>query len=255
MAIFKSKQQRGAVSKKPTKPSRQNIPRVPLLPVLGVVGLLFVAVAIYQQLQSVLSQPVDRVAITGTLQHVDKNVLIEQLKPMLNGGFVLLDLDAIRKQLEQEPWIDQVRVVRRWPNQVLVDIREQQPIARWGQAGFLNHRGQLFEPKVVPKVNSLPLLDGPSGESEQVMNNFRSLTELLRQRNLQLYSLLLDERGNWVAVLEGDVKITLGQDQIMSKMRRFMRSYQHALVADFERVESIDMRYSNGLAVAWKQQG
>ena len=255
MVIFKSKQQRGAVSKKPTKPSRQNIPRVPLLPVLGVVGLLFVAVAIYQQLQSVLSQPVDRVAITGTLQHVDKNVLIEQLKPMLNEGFVLLNLDAIRKQLEQEPWIDQVRVVRRWPNQVLVDIREQQPIARWGQAGFLNHRGQLFEPKVVPKVNSLPLLDGPSGESEQVMNNFRSLTELLRQRNLQLYSLLLDERGNWVAVLEGDVKITLGQDQIMSKMRRFMRSYQHALVADFERVESIDMRYSNGLAVAWKQQG
>ena len=255
MAIFKSKQQRGAVSKKPTKPSRQNIPRVPLLPVLGAVGLLFIAVVIYQQLQSVLSQPVDRVAITGTLQHIDKNVLIEQLKPMLNEGFVLLDLDAIRKQLEQEPWIDQVRVVRRWPNQVLIDIREQQPIARWGQAGFLNHRGQLFEPRLMPKVNNLPLLDGPVGESEQVMNNFRSLTELLRERNLQLYSLLLDERGNWVAVLEGDVKITLGQDQIMSKMRRFMRSYQNALVADFERVESIDMRYSNGLAVAWKQQG
>lgn len=255
MAIFKAKQQRGAVSKKPTQPSRPKMTRIRLLPMIGVVGLLVVITVIFQQSQSLLSHPVDRVAITGVLQHVDKQALIEQLKPMLKEGFALLDLAAIRAQLEREPWIDQVRVVRRWPNQVSIDIREQQPIARWGHSGFLNHRGQLFEPETITKVMALPLLDGPKGESEQVMSNFRSLTELLSQRDLKLHSLLLDLRGNWVAVLNNDVRITLGQDQIMDKMRRFMRSYENALAADFERVQSIDMRYSNGLAVAWKQQG
>lgn len=255
MAIFKAKQQRGAVSKTPTQPSRKKMIRLRLLPVIGAVGLLIVVIGVFQQLQSLVSQPVDRVAITGVLQHVDKAALIKQLKPMLKEGFVLLDLAAIRAQLEHEPWIDQVRVVRRWPNQVLIDIREQQPIARWGRSGFLNHRGQLFEPEAIPELNTLPLLDGPQGESGQVMSNFSSLTALLSQRDLQLYSLLLDQRGNWVAVLNDNVRITLGQDQIMEKMRRFMRSYENALAADFERVQSIDMRYSNGLAVAWKQQG
>ena len=259
MAIFKTTQQRGAVSKKPTKPSQQNVAWGRLLPLVGCVFVLLIAIAGYQQLQAWLSQSVDRVVITGVLQHVDKQILIKKIKPMLKQGFVLLDLGMIRKQLQQEPWIDQVRVVRRWPNQLLVDIREQQPIARWGQSGFLNHRGQLFEPLAMPKNmlidNDLPLLKGPAGESKQVMNNFRSLTELLRQRNLKLRSLLLDQHKNWIAMLDSGVKITLGQDQILEKMRRFMRSYQKVLVADFERVESIDMRYSNGLAVAWKSQG
>lgn len=254
MAIFKTKQQRGAVSKKPTKPSRQGIAWRRLLPAVGVVAVMVVCAGVYQVLMSALSHPVDRVAITGSLQHVKKQALVEQLKPMLKDGFILLDLTAIREELEQHAWIDEVRIERRWPNEVLIDIREQQPIARWGEKGFLNHRGQLFEPPVQPEVTGLALLDGPQGQSEQVMNNFRGLADMLRQKNLQLLSLRLDKRGNWVALMNDNVQITLGHDQIMEKMRRFMRTYEDVLAAEFERVESIDMRYSNGLAVAWKQQ-
>ncbi len=37
------------------------------------------------------------------------------------------------------------------------------------------------------------------------------------------------------------------------KLRRFLWVYQRALAADFERVKRVDIRYVNGLAVAWNE--
>ena len=43
-----------------------------------------------------------------------------------------------------------------------------------------------------------------------------------------------------------------GRDQLVEKMRRFMRLYDQVLKAQMDNIARIDLRYPNGLAVAWR---
>ena len=45
----------------------------------------------------------------------------------------------------------------------------------------------------------------------------------------------------------------LGRDQVVEKMRRFTAIYQKALEQESEKIARIDLRYANGLAVAWHE--
>lgn len=254
MTLMKRKNKvnaRGA-SRKLVKPSRKRLSLAPLLPVLMLLVVSAGAIAIYQAMQWLQRQPVERVVMTGDFKHLDKTVLTGQIKPLLADGFLSVDLMAIREELEKTPWIYQVHIERRWPGTLLIQIVEQKAIARWGSDSFLNHRGQLFTPKESQVIAKLPLLSGPPNSEEQVMQQFGELIDGLSQQGLQLSALHLSARGSWRATLTGKVDLMLGSEQIMEKVQRLMLVYQQFLKSDFERVKRIDMRYDNGMAVSWR---
>lgn len=264
MTLMKQKNKvsaRGA-SRKLVKPSRKRLSLASLLTnmlpkMLPVIMLLVVsagAIAIYQAMQWLQQQPVERVVMTGDFKHLDKTVLTGQIKPLLVDGFLSVDLTAIREQLEKTPWIYQVHIERRWPGTLLIQIIEQKAIARWGDDSFLNHRGQLFTPNQLQNITNLPLLSGPPNSEEQVMQQFGELIDSLSQQGLLLSALHLSERGSWQATLTGEVNLILGSEQIMEKVQRLMLVYQQFLKSDFERVKRIDMRYDNGMAVSWQYE-
>jgi len=242
---------RGA-SRNQVKPSRKGLSLAPLLPVIMLLVISAAAVAMYQTMQWLQRQPVDRVVMTGDFTHINKNVLTAQIKPLLVDGFMSVDLMAIREQLEKTPWIYQVHIERRWPGTLLIQVVEQKAIARWGDKSFLNHRGQLFTPEVSKVIDSLPLLSGPPNSEEQVMQQFGELIDGLSRQGLMLSALHLSDRGSWQATLTGEVDLMLGSEQLMGKVQRLMLVYQQFLKSDFARVERIDMRYDNGMAVSWR---
>ena len=258
MALLRSKSKaRGASSKRP-EPAR-TFAWNKLIPVAVLLLLSAMALGLYQAGSVVLSQPVTRVLVNGDFRHVEQREIVDQVQPFLTEGFMLLDLAAISQQLLQHPWIFDVTLSRRWPGQVQIAVIEQTPIARWGNSAYLNHRGELFEPASpsdtvleLPAATSLPLLRGPDGSATQVMNHFRELGTALSQEQLTLSQLTLNDRGNWSARLDNGISIVLGAGEIMEKIRRFLFTWQQGLSADFSNIETIDMRYNNGFAVAWK---
>ena len=256
MTLMKRKNKvnaRGA-SRKLVQPSRKSLSLAPLLPVVMLLVVSVSVIAIYQSLQWLQRQPVERVVMTGDFKYLNKTDLTGQIRPLLVDGFLSVDLMAIRKQLEQEPWIYQVHIERRWPGILLIQITEQKAIARWGSESFLNHRGQLFTPKKPEMIKGLPLLSGPPKSEELVMQQFGELVDGLSQQGLLLSALHLSNRGSWRATLTGEVNLMLGGEQIIEKVQRLMRVYQQFLKSDFARVKRIDMRYDNGMAVSWRYE-
>jgi cell division protein FtsQ len=254
MSFLKSKKTvRGASSRKSaTAPSRRLNWSVLLRGVMLAV-LLLVCVGLYQLGAVLLSQPITRVVVKGDFRQIDRKTVIAEVEPFLLDGFVRLKLTDIRQQLLQHPWIFDVVLERHWPDEILIVVTEQTAIARWGDSAYLNHRGELFEPlKQLDDTEKLPRLYGPDNSAEQVMNHFRELGDVLSQENLKLAELRLSDRGDWSLCLDNGIAIVLGAGEVMEKMRRFLTVYQRSLSADFFKVEKIDMRYSNGFAVAWK---
>lgn len=243
---------RGASSRRP-KPSRVfNWKK--LLPLFGLLGVMLMAAAVYQGGSLLLAQPVTRVVVNGEYQYVDKQAIVQQVKPFLAAGFVRLDLSGIRDQLILQPWVYDVMIARHWPDQIAITLIEQTPIAYWGKDGFLNHRGELFKPAKIDAIAGLPRLQGPDNEAERVMSHYRELNSALAADNLALQELALNERGSWSAQLANGIDIVFGSGELMGKIRRLLFTYELGLSAEFERIKTIDMRYNNGFAVAWRQQ-
>lgn len=204
---------------------------------------------------SVGALPVSRVLVNGEFSQVDKQLVERLVQPYLGSGFVLLDLDGIRSALKAQPWIFEVSVTRHWPDEIEIYVEEQKVIARWGDVGFLNFRGELFLPEQtkIERLNiaAMPLLSGPEGRSEDVMRYFRQLNDALVQHNLELKSLALNDRGSWNGQLTNGVYLYFGNDDVMENIRHFLNAYSGGLNTVFSKIKSVDMRHSKGFAVAW----
>lgn len=256
----KSELQRRQIKEEGDRPARVKSTPLPwgvwglrAMPVVAVTLVLSLLVAGWMLLDHVGSVPVSRVVFTGNLKHVDRQEMVAKVQPLLVGaGFMTADITAIRAVLGEIPWVRSVSVARSWPDQLVIAVIEREPIARWGTDGLLSRDGDVFRPQSLVGVGDLPALFGPDAVAREVVSHYAELNDLLGAQGLKLASLGTDERGSWRAELQGGVVLRLGSGDLLKKMRRFLRIYRGDLATQFERVAYIDLRYSNGLAVGWK---
>lgn len=243
-------------SKPPRKPlvlpwRSWGLKAIPVLAISLVLGLFFGA---WKMLDYVGSVPVSRVMVTGNLQHVDRSLLIERVQPLLAGaGFMTVDLQSIRGTVMELPWVAEVAIQRRWPDQLVIAVTEQEAIARWGKDGLLNRRGEVFRPQPLGDMSALPLLFGPDSVAAEVVGRYAELHDLLTTEQLALANLGTDERGSWSATLQNGLILHLGTGDVLKKLRRFSRVYRNDLSSQIDKIAYIDLRYSNGVAVGWRQ--
>ncbi|MDX9873372.1 MAG: cell division protein FtsQ/DivIB [Spongiibacteraceae bacterium] len=224
-----------------------------LLPLAALMLIASLGYGGWLLLDHVGSVPVSRVVFTGKLQHVDRQEMVERVQPLLVGeGFLTADIDAMRSSLLELPWVADAAVQRRWPDELVVKITEQHPVARWGEDGLLNRRGEVFRPQPLTVGSDLPALFGPDEMAAEVISRYVEFNDLLAARGLRLARLGADQRGSWRLELEGGVTLRLGTSNTLKRMRRFLSAYDYELKDAMDRIAYIDLRYSNGLAVGWK---
>ncbi|QUE76923.1 cell division protein FtsQ/DivIB [Stutzerimonas stutzeri] len=243
--------QREPLSARLPRPSLSSFKRF-LWPVM----LVALAVGLYElgeRLAPYADRPIAKVSVRGELTYVDRQAVQARMAPFVEASFFKVDLDALRHDLEQMPWIAHVEARRVWPDEVMVRLDEQLPIARWGDESLLNNNGQAFAPDDLTQYEHLPQLHGPKRAQQRVMQQYQMLSQMLRPLGFSIARLELRERGSWFVTTKQGVELLLGRDQIIEKMRRFTAIYQQALVQESDRIARIDLRYANGLAVAWRE--
>lgn len=237
----------------PARPTRRwrGVKVVVSLALVGVLlgGLLWQGFFLFQR----LDQPIALVRVEGELRNSDSSVLEGILEPLINDGFLRLDLVEIRAALEADPWVAAARVSRQWPDTLVIHIEEEIPIARWGDSGFLNRHGEALEVESLTGLEALPRLLGPEGEARQVMQQYHEVSVLLRPTRLRVSEFRRDQRGGWYLRLEEGVEVVLGRGDVLDKMRRFLVVYDHVLRDHFTAVAAVDARYPQGVAVRWKE--
>ncbi len=243
--------QREPLSARLPRPSLSSFKRF-LWPVM----LVALAVGLHElgeRLAPYADRPIAKVSVRGELTYVDRQAVQARMAPFVEASFFKVDLDALRHDLEQMPWIAHVEARRIWPDEVMVRLDEQLPIARWGDESLLNNNGQAFAPDDLTQYEHLPQLHGPKRAQQRVMQQYQMLSQMLRPLGFSIARLELRERGSWFVTTKQGVELLLGRDQIIEKMRRFTAIYQQALVQESDRIARIDLRYANGLAVAWRE--
>jgi len=199
-----------------------------------------------------LDQPVRRVVLEGSFQRVSAVEVEQVVRGSLRGGFVTARLDRLRAAIEGMAWVDRARVQRRWPDAVVIEVLEQQPAARWGEDGLLNTRGELFVTGARHLPPELPRLDGPPGTEAMVAQRYLAVQERLLEQGLRLSALRLDPRGAWEMDLTNGVTVRLGRNQVDARTDRFLRVAAQVIAGRAADIAYLDMRYSNGFSIGWR---
>nr|WP_235983400.1 cell division protein FtsQ/DivIB [Pseudomonas guryensis] len=218
-------------------------------------ALVLLGFATYEGAQRLIpyaDRPIARVSVQGELSYISQQAVQERIAPFISSSFFTVDMTGMRAELERMPWIARAEVRRVWPDQVSIRLEEQLPVARWGNEALLNNQGQAFAPRELTHYENLPLLSGPQRAQQQVMQQYQVLSQMLRPLGFSIAALELREHGSWFISTGQGVDILLGRDHLVEKMRRFSAIYDKVLKEQIANIARIDLRYANGLAVAWR---
>ncbi len=251
--------QRGASRLVAKEPLSLRLPKPdfsPLKRLIWPVLLVVLGVAAYEGAQRALpyvDRPISKVSVDGELSYISQQAVQQRIAPYIQASFLQINLSGMRQELEQMPWIAHAEVRRVWPDQIMIRLEEQLPVARWGDEALLNNSGHAFAPRESANYQHLPRLAGPQRAQRQVMQQYQVLSQMLRPLGFSISALEMRERGSWYLRTAQGIDLLLGRDHIVDKMRRFAAIYEKALKAQQPNIARIDLRYPNGLAVAWRE--
>lgn len=196
--------------------------------------------------------PVKHVTVEGEFRHTNKDGLVAAVSPFVRGSFVDVDVASIRQAGEALPWIKQIQVRRVWPDTLHLVVEEHKAVARWNANGLVDTSGAVFFPEHITLPKGLVQLNGPEGTSEIMA---RRLVEIQRQVNalkLRVTTISMDKRRAWQVDFKDGLHLKLGRAEGDTRLNRFITVYGSSLNTFREQIKEVDMRYTNGLAVVWK---
>ena len=227
--------------------------------VISLVIASVAAIAIYlnidrtwQWLKPHVNPSISTVRVLGELSAAKQRLVEQQLMPYSDGLFFSIDIAAVRHVLDELPWVADAEVSRIWPDQLQVIIQEQLPVARWGSDALLSTQGYLFTAVEMNDYQHLPQLSGPAQTQVRVMQQYLTFSQALRPLGYSIQQLEMRERGSWFITTQTGLQLLFGRDHLVEKIRRFAVVYENELKEHIDKIERVDLRYANGLAVAWR---
>jgi cell division protein FtsQ len=161
--------------------TEQDIQRVLTWGVLAVLLLVALVIAnwfgvpqaAYQQYAQVAAKAgfeVKRVEITG-MDRVDQLKVYDIVLAEKDRAMPLVDIGKIRADLSDYGWIKDVRVTRRLPDTLVVDIIERKPTAVWQRGGvysLIDDQGTELEKVSQGEIGKLPVINGEGADKQVV---------------------------------------------------------------------------------------
>lgn len=194
--------------------------------------------------------PVRTVHLREVPHRVDAQQVLEVARAEVRGNLLTADIEHLRVSLERLPWIRGANVRRRFPDALVVDLEEQQAVARWNDNALVNHEGEIF---VAHSEQLLPHFIGQEGTSAEILQHHARFSQQLDVLGLAVDQIALSPRHAWRLRLSNGMLLELGREQMQDRLERFIsvqtndRARQGAKA--FAGARLVDLRYRNGFAV------
>ncbi len=180
-------------------------------------------------------------------------------------GLLSLNLEEVRKKMEQHPWVRSVKLERRFPHTLIVYAEKEVPCALLVSEGiyYVNRWGEVFKEVSGADEMDFPVITGLSKRGPERQNQLRGA--------LQVMQVLDNQESQWS--LEALSEIHIGPDNMVSlyfnhlgavvrlawceldrKMTELKKVAAHLTqTGRLDEVTRIDLNYENGAVVSFKE--
>jgi cell division septal protein FtsQ len=151
-----------------------------LLGLLAVISLLFLSV--YQYLLTSPHVRLEQVVIEG----VDKELkpeLAKMAQLSTETSLLAIRLNDVKKKMEKHPWIQTIRVERRFPHTLVIQAKKEEPraiVVLNGQFYYMNLSGEVFVKADEKGAVDFPLITGISTTGRDQERQLKLAARILR---------------------------------------------------------------------------
>jgi cell division protein FtsQ len=267
-APFKSEKSRRGGRRKPTPAWRK--------PALVCGGVLFVALVVggvtnfivraevmersalwfdekQQDLAEVFGLTVQQISVVGRDKTSGDDIL--RVLDVERGDSILgVDPLAARERLETLGWIESASVMRRYPDELFIEITERRPYARWqinGKTGVIDRTGALVSMKDEPDFRYLPKVvgDGANENAAELFDMLAQTPELFTR--LESAVRIRDRR--WNLEFKNEVMVLLPENGASQAWKQLYQIQNEQKILDKD-VVAIDLRGKDRMYVRLKEE-
>lgn len=199
------------------------------------------------------AQPITSVRIAGEFVNVSRDEMQEMIDGFLPSGFFELDVASVMREAQRIPWVKRISVRRIWPDSLHVAVVERAAVARWNGDALLEADGNRFVPDRASLEGDYVDLSGPEGSEGSVLARFEQMTPVADALGTKIRAVSMDQRGAWRLEFASGLILMLGQGDRLERLAPYIAALPQILGDRFSDAERIDLRYSNGFAVKWRQ--
>ncbi len=191
---------------------------------------------------------------------------VSGIRPGMN--LILLDADRICRRLEAHPWIEHASVVKRLPDEVLIQVRQTRPAAVAeirGRLYYMDGRGRILDEIRPGEPLDFPMITGLQQDVKDVrrwgkgraVQQALSLLHVLEATPAlgSVSEIHIDRAEGLRFVLEGfSSPVRAGWSGFERKIIRFSKVLP-ALALQSNAIESVDLRFSDQIVVRQRDEG
>ena len=211
------------------------------------------AVGVYWGVNGLLQKPVKHIVFNGDFDLVDRKELEMLSGAYIGKSMIRFPLIKLQEEIHGNPWVESTVIKRQWPDQLLVQVHEQKPIARWGSSGFVNFKGEVINTQQSLDMLHLPKLIGPQEDSIAIMKKYHESMSKLKNFDLSVLTIEVNQVDEWVMTLSNGWQLVLGSDDVLTKLSQLASLLERHVFEKDDAIVTIDMRYEKGFAISWRE--
>jgi len=197
------------------------------------------------------------------MRQLSRDEIISLTGAKLGDSLLKLELPHVAEQLEKNPWIENLKVRRRFPGTLSIEITERVPVAvvNMGYLYYLDAKGDIFKPLTEGDRLDFPVLTGITEEdllkdadgTKKMLTTALGIMDLLKKGSVfrlgDVSEIHLDKGyGFTLFTAQGGIPVKLGNSDFEGKLARFSRIYQE-LMAQITSLEYVDLNYADKIVV------
>lgn len=197
------------------------------------------------------------------MRQLSRDEIVSLTGAKLGDSLLKLELQHVAEQLEKNPWIEKLKVRRRFPGTLSIEITERVPVAvvNMGYLYYLDAKGEIFKPLTEGDRLDFPVLTGITEEdllkdadgTKKMLTAALGIMELLKKGSVfrlsDVSEIHLDKGyGFTLFTAKGGIPVKLGNTDFEGKLARFSRIYQE-LTTQIASLEYVDLNYADKIVV------
>jgi cell division protein FtsQ len=188
------------------------------------------------------------IALAGN-QHVSREEVLAIAGITGTTSLVFLDVGEARERLKTNPWIADATVLKLYPGEVQIGIKERAAFALWqkdGRVSVIADDGTVLEPYVAPRLVQLPLVVG-SGAQARAKEFLAQLDRYPALRDFVHAAVLVGER-RWNLRLKNGIDVRLPETQVAAALEKLVAlDGEKSLIT--RDIVAIDLRLADRITV------
>jgi len=208
----------------------------------------------HETLARLLGFPIESVTISGQVR-LRENEILAATGVDAHSSLLFLDASGTRRRLMELPLVQSARVLKLYPNRLVVAIEERQPAALWqrdGRIKVISADGTPIADLNDQRFLGLPFVVGPGAEKRlpEYVALLRDLGDLATR--VRAGSLVSGRR--WSLIMTNGVEVKLPEVDPGAAVGVLLRAQRETRILDKD-IRSIDLRLADRIAVRLTEQG